>query len=131
MTQNTKILVGLIENEMQEQDFNQKELAKKAGISEPTLSRIFKLSRVPDINELFQICSVLRVRLSEVVAEAERLLAATPTTPPVTAVPLAASRSSPPPLPDEFINQLEKDLAANKYKLAARHHEQEDPTPEQ
>ncbi|WP_353065471.1 helix-turn-helix domain-containing protein [Arcanobacterium hippocoleae] len=49
---------------MQKLGITQKELSEKTGISEPTLSRVFKFSRVPDLNEVEQICSTLNLRLS-------------------------------------------------------------------
>ncbi|MFC5383202.1 helix-turn-helix domain-containing protein [Arcanobacterium hippocoleae] len=80
---------------MQKLGITQKELSEKTGISEPTLSRVFKFSRVPDLNEVEQICSTLNLRLSRLARQAEDALTQTPQTPKT----IPAS-----PRPDAFIN---------------------------
>lgn len=80
MTQFTKALILLLKKEVEGLGFSSKEIAYSTGISEPTLSRIFKFARVLDVAELEAICAFLHLRMSTVVAEAEASLR-TPSSP--------------------------------------------------
>lgn len=103
VTQHTKTLVEVLRWKMQKLGITQKELSDKTEISEPTLSRIFKLSRVPDINELEKISTALNIKLSRLIAEVESNL------------PKSSTPSAPPPVPplNPFILPPELTLAAH------------------
>lgn len=103
VTQHTKTLVEVLRWKMQKLGITQKELSDKTEISEPTLSRIFKLSRVPDINELEKISTALNIKLSRLIAEVESNL------------PKSSTPPAPPPVPplNPFILPPDVTLAAH------------------
>lgn len=115
MTQFTKALILLLKKEVEGLGFSSKEIAYSTGISEPTLSRIFKFTRVLDVAELEAICAFLHLRMSAVVAEAEASLRK-----PSSSSPSALSEVEAYAIAEELDRKLRAGMTPEQLGLAAK-----------